>query len=284
MRPQGLFITGTDTGVGKTLVAAALAAWCRSQQISVGVMKPIATGGCPGVERGHRRLISPDARCLAQAAGVDDPWASINPICYREPLAPYAAAYRSGQPLRWSAVIRAYQQLTQRYPLVIVEGIGGLLVPLSARRTVADLIRMLNLPVLVVARLQLGTLNHTLLTVQHARTVGLTVMGVVLNADRPAGASADARLAERTNPEVLTRLLPVPLVGVLPHRPDFTAWPTNSKLVQWAASGLEPSLWQWLLRAAGSLTTSGGYATVNASSRPQQRRTVSSWHVPVELA
>ncbi len=205
---RGLFITGTDTGVGKTAVTAALAVWYRAQGMDVGVMKPIATGGVPSL----------DARLLAQASGVRDPMALINPVCYREPLAPYAAALRSGRPVNWSAIRTAFRALSTRHAFMLVEGIGGLLVPLSRRRTVVELIHLLKLPCLVVARLRLGTLNHTLLTVRYAQQQGLRVLGVVLNAAEPPSRDADARLAERTNPRMLQACLSVPLLGVLPYQ------------------------------------------------------------------
>ena len=238
-RMRGLFITGTDTGVGKTLVAAGLAAWCRRQGVDVGVMKPIATGG----ERG----ISPDARLLAHAAAVDDPWSLINPVCYREPLAPAVAARRVHRPVRFPTIVRAFRELSQRHDVLIVEGIGGLLVPLSRRLTVADLIRLLNLPVLVVSRRRLGTLNHTLLTIEHAKRVGLKVVGVVLNAADPPTADPDVRLAEQTNAVALRACLPVPLLGNLARRPaEGNGFLSPRRLAEWVAGGMEPAFLRWL--------------------------------------
>ena len=246
---RGVFITGTDTGVGKTLVAAGLAAWCRAQGLDVGVMKPIATGGTRDRERA---LVSSDARLLASAAGVHDPLSLINPICYREPLAPYAAALRSRRPITWPSVFRAFRELRCRHSFMIVEGVGGLLVPLSHRKTVADLIRQLRLPVIIVSRLRLGTLNHTLLSVRQARHEGLTVLGVVWNAAEAPSKNAKARLAEQTNPKILARCLTVPQLGLLPHR---SAWrkrePASTELVSWAGQGFSSSVLTWLHRQAG---------------------------------
>lgn len=244
-------MTGTDTGVGKTIVAAGIAAWCRAQGIDVGVMKPIATGGVLLREQGRNRLVSSDARWLARAAGVEDPWSLINPICYHEPLAPYIASLRAHQPIDWAGMRHAFQVLLKRHDVVIVEGIGGLLVPLSRRRTVVDLIQMLELPVLVVARLRLGTLNHTLLTVEQATRARLKVVGVVLNAAEAPTADPDARLAERTNPSVLKACLPVPLLGVLPYRGTLAKETLQSReRVEWVARALAPKLLGWL-RAQG---------------------------------
>ena len=247
---KGLFITGTDTGVGKTLVAAGLAAWCRAHGVDVGVMKPIATGGVR-LGRGSRTgMISPDATLLARAAGVEDDDALINPVCYREPLAPYTASLRARQSVAWGRIARAFGVLAGRHRVMIVEGIGGVSVPLSHRRTVVDLIRRLRLPVLVVARLRLGTLNHTLLTVEHARRRGVRVVGVLLNATEAPSSNPGARLAERTNPTVLRTCLSVPVLGVLPHRGDFAGHRmSSSTLVRWIGQGLDPRFLNWLQMA-----------------------------------
>lgn len=246
--PRGLFVTGTDTGVGKTAVAAGLAAWCRTHGMDVGVMKPIATGGVRAARSG--RWISSDARVLAEAAGVRDAWSLVNPVCYREPLAPYAAALRSRRPVDWRRIRRAFEVLRARHGFMIAEGIGGLLVPVSHRRTVVDLIRLLDLPVLIISRRRLGTLNHTLLTVQVARQERLRVVGVLLNAAEapsPTGrrpTDSGEALAERTNPEILGRCLPVPLLGNLPHRTTRAGGAASTaELARWVERSCDPS---WL--------------------------------------
>lgn len=242
---SGLFITGTDTGVGKTLVTAALGAICREAGVDVGVMKPIATGGIRQREGMRQRLASPDCVFVANTLGIRDPWSLMNPVCYREPLAPYTAARRQRQAVSWPLVTNAFRALRRRHRFLLVEGIGGLAVPLSRRRTVVDLIRRLDLPVVVVARLRLGTLNHTLLTIEHARRHGLRVLGVVLNAVEPPSADPAARLAERTNPASLEACLPVPLLGCLPHRPRMHS---ARALADWARTGLNPKFLNWLRR------------------------------------
>ncbi len=211
-RLRGIFVTGTDTGVGKTVVACALAAWARVQGVQVGVMKPIATGG---VWRGGRWL-SEDAIRLVRAAGVRDAWSLINPVCFKEPLAPWTAAVRARRPIPLGRVREAFSTLSTRHEFIVVEGIGGLLVPLTARSSVADVAIEFGLSLLIVARPGLGTLNHTLLTLACARTLGIPVEGVVVNHTAPAPRSADARLAERTNPEILDRWGGVRLLGQLP--------------------------------------------------------------------
>lgn len=262
-RAHGVFVTGTDTGVGKTVVAAGLTAWCRVRGVSVGVMKPVATGG-RDIRQGTRKcLISPDAMRLAAAGGVEDSWSLINPVCYRQPLAPYTASLSTGHPLSWRKVRRAFETLSARHSFLIVEGIGGLLVPLSRRRTVVDLIRMLQLPVLVVSRLRLGTLNHTLLTVRQAQEEGLSVVGVVLNAADPPSVVAHARLAERTNPAVLAACLSVPVLGRLPYRKSLANGSCSlMRLATWIEGALHPDFLRWL----AGLTGRGSCVTVSQQS------------------
>ena len=207
VRIPGVFVTGTDTGIGKTLVSCALAAWCRRLGLRVGVMKPVATGG------------DDDARQLLRAARSDQPLSAVNPVKFSEPLAPWVAAHRAGRSLRLDAVIRAFRTVSAGHDVMIVEGVGGLLVPLTRRWTVADLAQRLRLPLLVVARAGLGTINHTMLTCGWARQQGLPVGGVLLNQIQPPSRDPMARLAVRTNPAALRQLTRLPVWGPLPHLP-----------------------------------------------------------------
>ena len=217
---RGIFVTGTDTGVGKTLIAAALAAWYRQQGCDVGVMKPIATGGRWIRHRASRRLVSDDAIMLANAAGVDDPWSLITPVCFREPLAPWTAAMRAHRSIDLHHLVRRFCALADRHPFTIVEGIGGLLVPLTSRLTVADLAKRLGLPLVIVARRPLGTINHTLLTLAAARAHGLRVVGVVFNDAQRLPPDPLSRLAARTNPAMIERFAKVPVLGTIPFQPS----------------------------------------------------------------
>ena len=212
------FVIGTDTGVGKTVVACLLASWAARRGIDVGVMKPIATGGRRMSSHGTVRWVSTDARHLVRAAGSRDPWPLVNPVCFSEPLAPWTAALRARKTIRLARPLQAFRALARRHELVIVEGVGGLLVPLTARATVADFARACQLPLLIVARPDLGTLNHTLLTYQCARARGLRVAGIILNHARPASQARMARVAYRTNADRLRRLFTVPVYGPLPFR------------------------------------------------------------------
>lgn len=205
----GLFITGTDTGVGKTVVAAGLAAAMIRRGIDAGVMKPIATGGI----RRREGLVSEDAEFLAQATDSPDPLNLINPVIYAEPLAPSVAARRAGVPLDMDAVWRSLRLLRSRHKVMIVEGIGGLLVPLSKGYRVADMAAEFALPLVIVTRPNLGTLNHTLLTVEAARSRNLRIAGIVIN-----GLDAEqATVAEETCADELLRETRLPILTVVPQ-------------------------------------------------------------------
>ena len=203
---RGVFITGTDTGVGKTAIAAGLATALRGRGLNVGVMKPIATGGAP----------SPDALALKAAAATDDDLALINPVCLTEPLAPSVAAQIDGVEIDLSAIWEAHEELKQRHEVLIVEGVGGWLVPLGDGATTADLAVQLGWPVLVVARPGLGTINHTLLTLDAIRRRELPVLGVVINRFDDAVATT----ADRTNPDQIEQSGHVKVLAIVP---DLTA-------------------------------------------------------------
>jgi dethiobiotin synthetase len=161
---KGVFITGTDTGVGKTVAAAALLRWLRAREVNATVMKPVQTGW-PG---------SDDlAACGVKATARNNP--------YRFRLA--ASPHLAGR-VRVDKIMAAYRALARAHDFVIVEGAGGVLVPLNRRHTMLDLMKRMRLPVLVVARAGLGTLNHTLLTLNELHRARLRVAGVILNPGR----------------------------------------------------------------------------------------------------
>ena len=201
--PPGLFVTGTDTGVGKTVVACALAEQLRARGVDVGVMKPIETGvGSQGPL---------DAIALAEAADVRDAMELICPIRLALPAAPAVAADAEQRDIDLAAIRAAFDTLQSRHECVIVEGAGGLLVPIRASFTMADLARDLALPLLVVARGRLGTVNHTLLTLEVAAGRGLPVAGVVLSHGPIPLSSADT-----ANLSILRELLGARLLGEIP--------------------------------------------------------------------
>jgi len=203
----GLFITGTDTGVGKTVVSCALARGLRAAGVDVGVMKPVETGvPSSGPE---------DARALIRAADVSDDVDLVCPIQYAMPAAPEAAAAAEGSEAEVSSserISRAFTTLSDRHAFMLVEGAGGILVPFDEQTTMATVARQLGLPVLIVARASLGTINHTLLTLEACKKRGLDVLGVVLS-----HATGTLSEADTQNLEILKRTLGDRLLGeVLP--------------------------------------------------------------------
>lgn len=171
--PPGYFITGTDTGVGKTLVACGIVRGLRARGIDVAGMKPIETG-----VSAEGPL---DALALRHAGGNRDAIEDICPLRFALPAAPTVAARAEGRAVEIWAIERAYQRLKARHDCVIVEGAGGLLVPATEDLSMADLARSLDLPLIIVARASLGTINHTLLTLEAAVERGLDVVGVVIS-------------------------------------------------------------------------------------------------------
>lgn len=207
----GIFITGTDTGVGKTLVAAGLALALKARGMKVGVMKPIATG-CYGNEL---RLVSQDAVFLMEAAENDRP-PLISPSRFRNPLAPNVAATIEKKEINLKQIYAAYEEMHKNYDFMIVEGIGGLLVPIAKDYFVANMIRDFQLPLVIVSRASLGTINHTLLTIDAALIRGFDIRGIIFNRIPVANFS----LAEITNPKIIHELTNLPILGSLPEMDD----------------------------------------------------------------
>ncbi|WP_128477537.1 dethiobiotin synthase [Halorussus pelagicus] len=182
---QHFAVVGTDTGVGKTIVTAAVVARLRESDLDARAVKPAQTGYPP----------DDDAGFVAEACGTDDAATCLRRL--EPPLAPAVAAEESGESLAYAEILSDCQQALAESEVGVVEGIGGLRVPLADGREVVDLVADLGLPALVVARSGLGTLNHTALTVEALRRRGVSVTGIVLNEYE------GATTAERTNPEVL---------------------------------------------------------------------------------
>jgi dethiobiotin synthetase len=205
--PRGIFITGTDTGVGKTIVTAAVVTALTANGINAGVMKPIATGASAGADA------LPDPAWLASVTGVDDPPDLIAPYRFRTAAAPLIAAAREGLAIEPDRIIGALQALSARHDCVIVEGIGGVLVPVTPDLFVADLARQMGLPVLVVARAGLGSINHTLMTLECLRNRGIAVCGLIFNHPSPPPAGTDESDTVRT----ILRVSGLPSFGELPY-------------------------------------------------------------------
>ncbi|HWQ69973.1 MAG TPA: dethiobiotin synthase [Patescibacteria group bacterium] len=205
---KGLFVTGTDTGVGKTLITAGLAHALRARGIDTGVMKPVETG-CPSRDGRLRPL---DALALREAAGSRDALDLINPYRFREPLAPLVAAERSRRSIDVERVLTCCDRLADRHTVMLVEGAGGLMVPITEKVSFLDLAIRLQLPLLVVIGSRLGALNHARLTVDAALAARVPVAGAIVNR-----ATAGRSPARTTNLSVLRRLLPIPVLGEIPH-------------------------------------------------------------------
>ena len=203
----GFFITGTDTGVGKTLVACGLAAAFREAGFKVGVMKP-AESGCRN-EKGH--LVPQDATFLKAAAGSNQPIERICPYRLGVPVAPSVAAAHAGVRIRPDFLVRLFRDMSAVHDLMLVEGAGGLLVPLRPSYTYADLARETGLAVLVVVGNRLGAINHALLTLEHAACLNLKVSGYILN-----DMESEKTPATDTNAETLQEMTRVPCVGRVP--------------------------------------------------------------------
>jgi len=208
-RANGVFITGTDTGIGKTVVAGAIAHCLAETGRRIGVFKPIATG----CRRTREGLVSEDAEFLAHCSNCDNPLEQINPERYSEPLAPIVAAERAHREIDWENVQLGYQNIVKTNDLVVVEGIGGVMVPISQNYLVLDLMQEMALPVIVVTSSRLGMINHTLLTINMCRNNNLSVIGVVINNYD----TEHATWAEETNPRIIAEVGAVSVLAVIPY-------------------------------------------------------------------
>jgi dethiobiotin synthetase len=234
----GLFVTATDTEVGKTVIAGAIANHFLRQSKKVAVLKPIATGCVPRREG----LVSEDAEFLASCADARFPLDIICPVRYREPLAPAVAADRAKQPVDYDAIARSLEMMTQQSDIIVIEGIGGLMVPLDPQHTTLDLARWLRLPTVIVARPTLGTLNHTLLTVEALRRAGIPIAGVVINRYPAESAS----IAEESNPRTIEKHARVPILAIVPDEPALKRPPLPPSIT----SPIDMVDWETLARTA----------------------------------
>lgn len=212
---RGLFVTGTDTGVGKTLVSCAVIRGLRSRGVDAAGMKPIETGVGPEGPL--------DAIALRDAAGASDPLEDVCPQQFALPAAPSVAALAESRSVDFDAIRAAFGRIAGRRDFVVVEGAGGLLVPIRDAETMADLARVLGLPLLIVARAALGTINHTLLTLEASAARGLPVIGVVISHAGGALSAADASNLSALRGELGSRL-----VGEIPPLEPDRGVPTGA--------------------------------------------------------
>jgi len=209
---RGIFITGTDTGIGKTVITAGILRWLRRQGIDVVPMKPVQTGA----RREGRRLISPDLEFILAASGIK-PGAGeaklMLPCAYEPACSPHLAGKLAGKYPEIAEIVSCAEKLLQKHQAIVVEGAGGIMVPLNERQTMLDLMAALNYPVVVVSRFGLGTINHTLLSLRALREAGLTLLGVVFNHTEPP--LAENQFIEADNPEIIAHFGDVPVLGKL---------------------------------------------------------------------
>jgi dethiobiotin synthetase len=225
---KGFFITGTDTGVGKTIITASFIKIAKFLGLRPCGMKPIETGclntnlelRISDFEFGDTKLLPSDGMFLREIAGMSEPIDLIAPIRFKNPLAPLTASEIEGLYVDIKKIQKAYTELLKKYDVVIIEGIGGLLVPITKGYYVLDLARDFGLPLIVVSRPGLGTINHIMLTVNYAKKEGINVAGIIINYNQPPEGS----LAEKTNPEIISQLTTVPIFGVFPYLKKVDAY------------------------------------------------------------
>lgn len=224
---NSLFILGTDTDVGKTVVSAGLVSLLRRRGIDCGWLKPLGTGAEPTPEG----PASPDAIYIRDKTGLTEPYADLCPVLADFPAAPAESLRREGRELDWAGLIDLCRAKLDSGRPYIVEGVGGLMVPLGAGKLLSDLIAKLDLPCLVVARPGLGTINHTLLTLHQLDRLGAEIRGFVFSG------SGEAE-AVQSNADWISRFHPAPYLGWLPDGTDL-AW---DKFIARASQALDLDL------------------------------------------
>ncbi|MFC1500919.1 dethiobiotin synthase [Elusimicrobiota bacterium] len=204
---KGIFITGTDTEIGKTYIACSLAKAIKHILPNVGVMKPIATGNRSDIIK------------LKNASNINQNLDIINPVHLKHPLSPLVSAKLSKKSINLKKIMKAFDLLQKTYKFNVVEGIGGIFVPIAKDYFVFDLIKRFELPVIIVASPSLGTINHTLLTVNKLRQEKIKIAGIVLSGlkEKSKKRFNPYFLAEKTNPEILRKLTGLPVLEV-PHK------------------------------------------------------------------
>lgn len=218
----GFFITGTDTGVGKTVVTACLLALFKKRGLDVGVMKPIETG----VDAKCSSSANSDAKFLMETAAIEDDLAEVCPVRLKPAASPYQAAQMENTSIEIDNILSAFKTLSDRHSSLLVEGVGGLMVPIRRDYFVVDLIRDMALPVILVCRYRLGTLNHSLLALEHLKRQGLEVRGIIFNQ------TGDLDSVEREQPALLSELSETPLLGGVPFIENLSTESFTPELLQ----------------------------------------------------
>ena len=221
---NGYFITGTDTDVGKTVVTACLATLFKSQGVDVGVMKPIETGVDPGCSS----AANSDAKFLMEITGNTDQEEEVCPCRLKIPASPHQASQMVGKKIQTSTLITKFKILQSRHDMMLVEGVGGLLVPITPSYDISDLALETALPLIIVSRLRIGTLNHTLLTINAAKQKGLKIKGVILNNQEGRGLSD----VEEQQGKLIKELSEIPILGICPYLEDLSLDGIRKNLLQ----------------------------------------------------
>ncbi|MEC4678751.1 MAG: dethiobiotin synthase [Nitrospirota bacterium] len=228
MRTQkkGIFVTGTGTGVGKTLISGAIVRALGNKGYDCGVMKPIESG----CDAGKRGLQPKDALYLQQAAKLQDEIELINPCRFQAPLAPYAAVLQGEPDISWALIQDCYRQLSERHEAILIEGAGGLMVPIRADQDMSELAHLFGFPVLLVAQSGLGTINHTLLSLEYGKMRGLSFLGIVLNQ------STEQRdTSEASNVKIIREKTDLPVMSfpyIKPKNDDETTISESAALLE----------------------------------------------------
>jgi dethiobiotin synthetase len=206
---KGLFVTGTDTGVGKTLIAGGIANVLRFNGKKVGVFKPVGSG----CTHQHEGLINSDAEFLRTCSHCNFSLSEINPVGFVTPAAPLVCEEFENRAVDFDKIVEAYKKICADSEYVIVEGVGGVRVPISVNIDVLDLAKEFQMPVLIVTRPDLGTINHTLLTIDAVKAAGLEIAGVVINGYDIESAG----LAQESLAGVIEELGDVDIISVVPR-------------------------------------------------------------------
>ncbi|WP_156290662.1 dethiobiotin synthase [Oceanobacillus salinisoli] len=202
----GLFITGTDTGIGKTFVTAGISSSLKKQGVDVGVFKPMLSGE-------DRNNQGSDAWILKTMAEDRNSIEQITPFQFKEPLSPYQAAKQEGRKVSLDDIMFAWDKIRFKHDFFLVEGAGGLAVPLGENYLVADLAKEIGFPLVIVARPNLGTINHTLLTISYAQQQGLEILGIIINGVNEKTEDPSVE----TNAETISEFTDVPVLGEIPR-------------------------------------------------------------------
>lgn len=207
--PEGVFITATDTGVGKTLISASLAWKLSKHDDKICVMKPFATSN----KVFSNKFYSKDLYLLSKSINLTEDQSYLNPFFYSLPASPYMASkILKAKPPSITTALNKFSYLRKKYNFVIVEGIGGVMVPINRKYSLVDFIRLTRLPVIIVTKPIIGTINHTLLTIQKCKEHNIPIKGIIFNKmpEKPD-------IVMESTPSFIERMTKIPVLGIIPN-------------------------------------------------------------------